>query len=91
MSRPDAMWTLVAEKEGCYLIRDIGHLEGRRTITNDAEEVVAEVHRIFNLGERRLFYIDSDGDIDELLHTGRGEFTGFGQGSGPFDRAEYKR
>lgn len=67
----------------CYdelIIRDVGHAYGKMTVTNDAEEVVAELHRQDILGGRRLFYHDSEGQLDELRHDGNGKFLGFSPG-----------
>lgn len=48
---------------------------GGRSVTNDAENVVEYLHSVY--GNRRIFYIDSEGILDELRHT-NGEFVGFG-------------
>lgn len=69
-------YEIVANDDALMVIRDISHLTGGRTITNDAEGVVADLHRHHALGERRLLYYDSDGDLDELKHKG-GTFLGF--------------
>lgn len=60
-------------------LKDIGHDRGCLTITNDVEGVVESVVPI--LGGRRLFYIDSDGNTDELL-VENGKFAGFRPGDG---------
>ena len=48
---------------------------GGESVTNDAENVVEYLYNIY--GNRRIFYIDSEGILDELRHT-KGEFVGFG-------------
>ena len=48
---------------------------GGRSVTNDAENVVEYLHSVY--GNRRIFYIDSDGVLDELRHN-NGNFVGFG-------------
>ena len=48
---------------------------GGRSVTNDAENVVEYLYNVY--GDRRIFYIDSDGVLDELRHN-KGEFVGFG-------------
>lgn len=60
------------------VIRDIGrHCV---SVTNDAENVVAELRAGNMLPEgRRLFYYDSTGHFDEILLNARG-FAGFGPG-----------
>ena len=76
-----ARWEFVTSTPDTLTIRDIG---GPRclTVTNDAEDVVAAVHDEEGLGARRLLYYDSVGDLDELLHDGRGRFLGFAPGPG---------
>lgn len=59
------------------VIRDIGPWSVYKTITNDAKDVVLEMHLFHQLGNRRLLYYDSDGNRDELLHDGQGRFKGF--------------
>lgn len=49
-------------------------LPGALSVTNDAENVVSDVLKIF--GELRIVYRDSQGSWDELLHDGV-KFTGF--------------
>lgn len=53
---------------------EITDLDGRVSVTNDAENVVAELVRLY--GNRRVFYIDSMGNRDELVHN-NGVFTGY--------------
>ncbi len=48
---------------------------GGKSVTNDAENVVEYLYNIY--GNRRIFYIDSEGILDELRHT-KGEFVGCG-------------
>lgn len=48
---------------------------GGRSVTNDAENVVEYLYNVY--GNRRIFYIDSEGVLDELRHN-KGEFVGFG-------------
>ncbi len=56
-------------------IRDIG---ASPSVTNSVEEIVKE---LFDLGYltngQRLFYFDSDNNLDELLVTKSGQFAGF--------------
>lgn len=48
---------------------------GGRSVTNDAENVVEYLYSVY--GNRRIFYIDSEGILDELRHN-NGNFVGFG-------------
>jgi len=70
--------------EKYVLIADLN--DGARTITNDAEAVVEEVHNSFP--GRRIFYRDTEGVIDELDHV-NGRFRGFD--SGPRDWLAFVR
>ena len=65
------------------VIRDVGPWERCLTITNDAEYVVKALVAAGNLPPgRRLFYIDTDGQKDELL-VKDGRFAGFAPGARP--------
>jgi hypothetical protein len=55
-------------------IRDVGG--NYRSVTNDAEKVIEKLTTENDLGNRRIFYMDTMGQIDELLHKGS-RFTGF--------------
>jgi hypothetical protein len=57
----------------------IADLDAGRSVTNDAEAVVRELH-LGGLGKRRLFYYDSFGVLDEILHDGKGNWLGFKPG-----------
>ena len=53
--------------------------QGNMSVTNDAEAVVAEIARGQNVGAvsgPRIFYIDSQGRLDEMEHN-LGSFKGF--------------
>lgn len=52
----------------------IKDLDGRVSVTNDAEAVVAEV--LQDYPGRKIHYYDTDGNLDELCHDGT-KFTGF--------------
>jgi hypothetical protein len=64
------------------VIRDIGNHARCLTVTNDAEYIVTT---LLSAGlmkrKQRLFYFDSDGALDEILHDGV-KFTGFAPGPG---------
>jgi hypothetical protein len=68
---------LLKHERGKYIyIRDTGYNSGRSVI-NDAEYVVEQLYLEYDItDETRIFYEDSDGQVDELLHTGR-IFRGF--------------
>jgi len=53
------------------------------SITNNAERVVEELlnrNDAYNITNKRLFYIDTDNQCDELIHDNT-EFTGFAFGN----------
>lgn len=59
----------------CIVLMDLGPHDKYLTITNDAENVVADLKD--TLCGRHLLYLDTDGELTELLHDGEGNFTGF--------------
>jgi hypothetical protein len=67
-------------ERGKYIfVRDIGHFSGR-SVTNDAEYLVEQLYLEFEItDETRIFYEDSAGCIDEILHSGK-KFRGFKSG-----------
>lgn len=74
----------IVESEGnnSLVIADVGDHSRVPTITNDAEAVVADLHASGLLGEKHLYYHDSEGTLDQLLHDGQGHFVGFAPGPG---------
>jgi hypothetical protein len=68
---------LVKHERGKYIfVRYIGHTSGR-TVTNDPEYIVEQLYLDFGItDETRIFYEDSEGQVDELLHNGN-KFRGF--------------
>jgi hypothetical protein len=58
-------------------IEDIGPWDKHPSVTNDAEGVVERLSCV--LEGRRLFYLDSEGNRDELL-VKDGKFAGFAPG-----------
>lgn len=69
-----AAYEVVAVTPDKVVIRDLG-LECRKSVTNDADRVVAEL--VAHHGDRRIFYYDSAGDYAELVHAA-GVFRDFG-------------
>lgn len=70
----DARYRIVDDTDAARIIRDLGPWDKHGTVTNDAERVVAELAPI--LRGRRLYYFDSEGDLDELV-VKDGRFAGF--------------
>jgi len=60
----------VNERLNFLVIRDVGFWDRQFTITNDAEGVVERIDTLARLPRgRRLFYYDSEGELDEILLT----------------------
>lgn len=70
-----ANYELVAQDEKHVLIKDVGPWDEHLTVTNGAEQVVAELFPM--LKGRRLEYIDSEGHCAVLLVSKDGKFAGF--------------
>lgn len=75
-----ARWVVIEDDfndEFPLVIQDVGPWTERPTITNDVEAVVEDLVAEKRLPEgRRLFYVDSDGRKDEIVHAG-GKFVRF--------------
>lgn len=59
------------------VISDTSDLNGGITITNGVEIVVKVLHDKDILRDKKLFYRDTDGAIDEIVHDGNGNFIKF--------------
>lgn len=72
------VFKIVRDEPGkALVIRDTG--EGTDlTVTNDAQNVVRALIPLLE-GNRRLFYFDSDGQLDEIVHV-NGTFRCFAPG-----------
>ena len=77
MGRP-ARYAVIEDTAERLVIRDLGPWDIHLSVTNDAENVVEDL--AIRLKGRRLFYIDSEGDKDELKVDHSGKFIGFGFG-----------
>jgi hypothetical protein len=71
---PSVSWRTLLDNEKYLVIEDTGPWDQHLTITNGAEQVVDSLAP--KLEGRRLFYFDSQGDIDEIL-VHEGGFLGF--------------
>ena len=78
--RNHAKYAIVEDSFTCdspLVIRDVGPWDYHKTITNDAEWVVAELFRLGLLAPaQRLLYYDSEGDLAEIV-IANGGFFGF--------------
>lgn len=59
------------------VLEDIGPWDRYMTITNAAEAVIAELAQV--IGNRKVFYYDSDNEFTEIL-VKEGQFAGFAPG-----------
>jgi len=75
-------YAIVRDMQNYILIRDLCEQMQCMSITNAAEAVVKDVFERHNLAHRRLFYIDTEGDTDELVHE-NGVFKDFAFGGPP--------
>jgi len=75
-----AQFEVLQHESGKYIfIRDTGHNTGR-SVTNDAEYVVEKLYEEYGITDKtRIFYKDSIGCVDEMLHAGK-VFTRFRAG-----------
>jgi len=69
-----ANYRVVIEDAKRLVIQDVGPWDVYPTVTNDAEWVVESLAG--KLAGRRLFYIDSENEMDELV-VKDGQFGGF--------------
>lgn len=74
--RADYTW---AEQPADRSVHIIDLNLGNMSVTNDAENVLAAIHKEIDLTGRTVTYTDSEGQVDQLLHEA-GEFIGFAPG-----------
>jgi hypothetical protein len=67
-------YSIVTQSNEFLLIQDVGPWDKHLTVTNGAEIVVEELAPVLN--GRKLLYIDSEGNRDQLL-VKDGKFAGF--------------
>ena len=72
-----ANYSIVADNDKELVIMDVGPWDQFTTITNSAEAVVEELAG--RLGDRKLYYYDSENNLDELLVKDE-RFAGFAPG-----------
>ncbi len=77
----DYNWEVFRNVKGkALIISDMSDTSGGPTITNSAEKIVKELFERGWLEEgRRLFYFDTDNDLDEIIIKD-GAFRGFAPG-----------
>jgi hypothetical protein len=75
-----ANFKIMEQRENFVIIKDIGPWDKHISVTNDAEWVVQRLFRDNDIIEgQKLFYIDSEGQADEILIE-NGQFKGFAPG-----------
>jgi hypothetical protein len=77
--RSHAQFNIIENLDGKPLvIRDVGPRDKHPSVTNDADWVIQELFDADKIPNgRRVFYWDSDGRFDELVHDGAGKFKHF--------------
>ena len=77
--RSRARWNSYVQEDGSLVLQDIGPWNTCPTITNDVENVVYDLAHVLGRLKpgQRLFYYDSEGVLDEIIHEG-GKFVRFG-------------
>lgn len=83
MNKLRSSFYIEIDRYGILLISDNCNKENTMSITNDAENVIKFLYKNKILKNKRLFYIDSEGRIDELLHKD-GKFINFKSGFNDF-------
>jgi hypothetical protein len=73
-----AVFDVIKETPDFIFIKDVGHRD-HMTVTNDVEFVLAKLAEEYDIDRRRIFYMDSLGQIDEIEHHGT-HFIGFKPG-----------
>jgi hypothetical protein len=73
-----AIFDVIKESPDFIYIKDTGHKK-HITVTNDTTFVLSKLAAEYGIDGRRVFYMDSDGKIDEIQHRGA-KFVGFKAG-----------
>ena len=71
---PRANYRMDVAEDGTVVVYDAN--DGGRSVTNDAEAVLAEIDARIGLGKRLVIYRDTEGTFDGLDHE-NGAFKGF--------------
>ncbi len=76
-TKPKSDYDYTIKEDGSVHIVDLNL--GRMSVTNDAEQVLMEIHHHIDLTGRHVTYRDSDGQVDSLIHE-KGVFIRFAPG-----------
>ena len=75
-----AVFGIQIENDSFVYIMDKGNHHNCKTVTNDVEWVLQELDDLIERFEnKRLFYTDSEGQTDEIIHNGK-RFISFKSG-----------
>lgn len=74
MTGTECDFEIVNATEDYIYLEDLS--SGRRSVTNDASAVIQYLSNNFNLGNRKVYYRDQSGRVDELWHS-EGRFKGY--------------
>jgi len=75
-----AVFSIANDTDSFVYIIDRGNEKNAKTVTNDVEWVLSELcESCRNFDRKRLFYMDSLGSVDEIVHSGK-TFIGFKPG-----------
>lgn len=70
-------YEIVSQSKDFVVLRDIGPWDHYMTITNNADDIVADLFKTGMLTvNKRLLYYDSENNLDEILLTNK-QFAGF--------------
>lgn len=75
-----AVYKIVLDDGNKVVIRDLGPWDKHLTVTNDIEHVLKQLQVKHDLNERELYYHDSEGNYDQIVHL-KGKFAGFAPAS----------
>lgn len=78
-------FNILEHTDNYVLISDNALIKETMSITNDAENVVEHLHKQLNLKNKDLYYIDTDGRVDLLVHDNNGKFINFKAGYDSID------
>ena len=70
----DSKFSIEKITDDFILIKDLANSFQTKTITNDVENVVKHLHKQFGLQDRHLYYIDTDGQVDLIIHNDEGDY-----------------
>ena len=70
-----AVFSIANETDSFVYIIDRNE-KNKKSVTNDAAWVLSELYNLVeNFDNKRVFYMDSEGQVDEIIHTGKSFVT----------------